>query len=92
MRTAIAICLFVLGGCASSGVIQTDPDTYMLTKKNAGGMFGNVENVKADLYVEANEYCARTNRQVQALSAETQGAIPAVRMGGATLTFKCVPR
>jgi uncharacterized lipoprotein YajG len=91
MKTLITIAtVALLAGCASSGVVQTDPGTYMLAVKNNGGIFGNVDRVKADAYVEAGEFCAKDGKVVQTVEAKTEGAIPFVRMGGASLTFKCV--
>lgn len=81
-----------LAGCASSGVIPFGQDTYMVTKKSAGGMFVAGSQVKADLYIEANEYCARSGKTVETVSATSQNAIPLTRMPNAELQFRCAVR
>lgn len=80
-----------LAGCATSGVIPADRDTFLITKKNAGGVFGNAEALKGDLYVEANAFCREKGQQVETINASHESAIPFVRMGGASLQFRCVP-
>lgn len=91
MRRIAALTLTVaLSACASSGVVSTGSDTYMVTKKSAGGLFVSGSQVKADLYVEANDYCARQGKIVETVSATAQNAIPFARMPNAELNFKCV--
>ena len=92
MRVSIAATLagLALAGCASSGVRPADGDTYLVSKKNTGGMFGNAEALKGDLYEEANAFCRGQGRVVQTVSASHESAIPFVRMGGASLQFRCV--
>lgn len=80
----------LLAGCASSGVVQTDPGVYMVAHKNNGGMFGNIEAVKADAYREAGEFCAKDGKVVQTVDSKAEGAIPFVRLGAASVTFRCV--
>ena len=87
----IATCL-TLVGCASSGVIPTGADSYMLTKTSAGGAFVSGAAVKGDLYVEANKFCADKGLVVDTLEASSKNAIPFARMPSAELHFKCVPR
>ena len=55
-RIAAVILTSSLVACASSGVIPTGPDTYMLTKTSAGGVFVSGSSVKGNLYVEANKF------------------------------------
>lgn len=90
MRAALA-CL-CLAGCASSGVIQTDPDTYMISKTGAGGIFSSGAAVKADLYTEANAFCAGKGMVVETVNATAKNAIPFARMNSAELQFRCVAR
>jgi hypothetical protein len=79
-----------LCACASSGVVPTGPDTYMLTKTSAGGMFVSGSSVKSDLYVEANKFCASKGLVVDTVDATSKNAIPFARMPSAELHFKCV--
>jgi hypothetical protein len=90
-QSILAACL-ALAGCASSGVIPTGPDTYMLTKKGAGGVFSSGNAVLGDLYLEANQFCNQRGQVVQTVTTNAQNAIPFARVPNATLDFKCVTR
>lgn len=81
-----------LTGCASTGVTPADKDTYMISKQSAAGMFGTPEGVKADIYVEANEFCAKQGKAVETVDVQAKNAIPFARQGSASLTFRCVPK
>lgn len=82
--------LLTLCACASSGVIPTGPDTYMLTKTSAGGVFVSGSSVKSDLYIEANKFCESKGLVVDTVDASSKNAIPFARMPSAELHFKCV--
>jgi hypothetical protein len=45
-----------LSGCANPGIIKISPDTYMLSRTDKGGIFGNASAMKADVFREANEF------------------------------------
>lgn len=64
----------------------------MIAKKSAAGVFTSGSTVKASLYVEASDYCARDGRVVETITATSANAIPFARMPQAELNFKCVPR
>ena len=89
-RLAALILISTLGACASSGVVPTGPDTYMLTKTSAGGVFVSGSSVKTDLYIEANKFCASKGLAVDTVDASSKNAIPFARMPSAELHFKCV--
>ena len=87
----LLLCVFAaLAGCASTGVVPADRGTYMISKQSAAGIFGTPDGVRADIYAEANEFCARTSKAVETVTIEVKGAIPFVRTGSAMLQFKCV--
>jgi hypothetical protein len=79
----------LLTGCASSGVVPTGGDTYMLAKTGAGGMFSSGAAVAADLYAEANTFCGARGLAVETIDSEAENAIPFVRMNRASLKFRC---
>lgn len=89
MRFSIAP-LLLLAGCASSGIIQTNPNEFMVAKQSAGGLFVSGEEVKADLYKEANSFCAGKGQTVETISADSKNAAPFVRTSQASLKFRCV--
>jgi len=82
----------LLAGCASTGVVQADRGTYLISKQSAAGIFGTPEGVKIDIYKEANEFCSRKGMAVETINVEADHAIPFVREGSATLHFKCVTK
>lgn len=90
MKTIIILIAIALAGCSSSGPIQTGQNTYLLTKTSAGGVFKPGASVKADLLVEANEFCAKSGKQIELTSSDAKNAIPFARMSSAEIQFKCV--
>ncbi|WP_407278305.1 hypothetical protein U5817_17940 [Aromatoleum evansii] len=90
MRFTVFLLSIALAGCASTGVVPADRGTYMISKQSAAGIFGTSGGVRADIYTEANEFCARTNKGVETMNLELKDAIPFVRTSSATLQFKCV--
>ena len=88
MRRLLAASILALltAGCASSGVIPIDGGVLLLTKGISGpGVSG--DGVLADLYKEANAYCA--GRPIETVETDTQDPIPFVRTGRARLKFRC---
>jgi hypothetical protein len=92
MRIALVGLALVVAGCSSTGVVQADHDTYMISKKSAAGIFGSPEGVKGDIYAEGRAFCEKRGEVLQTVTADTKGPIPFYRMGSAHLLFKCVPR
>ena len=94
MKFAVSVlCVsVVLAGCASTGVVQADRGTYMISKQSAAGVFGTPGGVRADIYAEANDFCARNGNAVETVNIEVKAAVPFVRTGSAMLQFKCVPK
>lgn len=91
MRKAdLTLAVLALAGCSSGGPVKTGPDTYYLTKKSAGCGFSGGEGSKAALLREANEFCAKQGKDIQALSTEAKHGVPFVRCASAEITFKCV--
>jgi len=77
--------------CTSSGVIPMDHGTYMITKRSAQVGIGMPVGAKADVYAEANDFCAKQGQAVETVSFEmnpSQIASP----GNVTLQFRCAPK
>ena len=64
MKTWLVFLALVLTGCASTGVVPMDKDTYMVAKRSAQFGFGPADGVKADVYREANDFCAKENKKL----------------------------
>jgi len=55
--TILLICLLV--GCASNpGIVNISPDTYMITRIDKAGVFGNSASMKAKVFQEATDFAA----------------------------------
>jgi hypothetical protein len=92
LKTLLTISTALVLTACSTGVVPTGQDTYMIAKKSAAGVFTSGATVKATLYTEANDYCARDGRVVETITATSANAIPFARMPQAELNFKCVPK
>jgi hypothetical protein len=55
-------------GCANPGIVKLSPDTYMLSRTDKGGVFGNPSAMKADVIREANEFAAKQGKVAIPLS------------------------
>jgi hypothetical protein len=85
-----AILMLALTGCSSTGVVPMDRDTYMLSERSAQVGFGPADGAKADIYREANEFCAKQNKKVETVSLQMTDSGFA-RPASASLQFRCVP-
>lgn len=58
VKKAIFCTLFgvLASGCANPGIVKLSPDTYMLTRQDRAGIFGNAAAFKADVIQEANAF------------------------------------
>jgi len=92
MRALVLMVTACVAGCASTGIVPMDKGTFMVAKKSAGGLFVTGEEVKADLYKEAAEHCAKTGKAVETIKAEGKNAIPFARTSQASLEFRCVDK
>ena len=61
-RTALCVVACILGGCGNPGIVQLSPDTYMLSRQDNAGIFGNASVMKADVIREANEFAAKQGK------------------------------
>ena len=90
MKVLLVILItLVMIGCASTGVVPMDNDTYMVAKRSAQPGFGPAWCAKADIYREANEFCAKQNKKVETVNLEmVNGSFG--RPASASLQFLCV--
>lgn len=94
-RKVLPICTifvaFFLAGCASTGVIPMNGDSYFIGKKDGAPGIGVSLTNKAEVYSEANAFCSSKGMEVQALKETVKSARPAM-LGSTELVFRCVPR
>ena len=77
--------------CSSTGVIPVDNDSYMIAMKDHTPGRGISISTKADVYKEANEFCAAKGLVVQTLQVNTLPSAP-FEFGSTELQFRCVPK
>ena len=64
-------------------------DTYYISEMRSMPGIGPATGAKADIYQEANEFCAKQNKYVETVKLDMVNAVP-LRPGSASLEFKCV--
>lgn len=89
MKTWLVILALALTGCSSTGIVPMDLDTYMIAKKSHQFGMGPPVGVKADVYSEANEFCAKQSKKVVTVALEMTDSSFA-REGSVSLQFRCV--
>ena len=65
-----------------------DEGTYMIASRSAKPGFGPPLGAKANIYEEANSFCAKTKQMVETINFEMTDAGFA-RPGTVSLEFKC---
>ena len=88
MLLPLLLCV-VLAGCATTGVIPMDKDTYMIAKRSAQLGFGAPIGAKADVYREANDFCSKQNKKVETVECKEQNS-GFGRPASVSLQFRCV--
>ena len=90
MRTWwIAAVVLLVAGCASTGVVPMDKGTYMVSKRSPQVGFGPPVAAKADIYKQANDFCAKQGKTVETIDFKGTDSGFA-RSASASLEFKCV--
>ena len=82
--------MLLIVSCASTGVVPTGNNEYIISKTDMGDTWHTGAKVLAKLYIEANEFCSRKNMSVERISEETADGKVFVRNANATLKFRCV--
>lgn len=86
MRVIIAaIAALTLGGCTSSGIAQTGPNTYTVTN-TAITSFGGAASAKGGAFKAAEAKCAAEGKKAVVIENKTQASIAS---GSADVTFRC---
>ena len=81
----------LLAGCASTGVVQMEKDTYLIAKKGPQVGFGPPIGVKGEVYSEANAFCSKDGKSVETIKAdETNSGF--AKSAAFSLEFRCVSK
>lgn len=91
MRAASALVYLALAGCAGSGVMTVDRDTYMVVKRTAQVGFGPPVAATAYVYDHANAFCEGKGRTVETVKLDQVDSAFG-RPSSASLTFRCAGR
>ena len=86
----LVFCAVVISGCACTAPAKIGADTYYASKTNTAGIFGDVSAVTGALIVEGNQFCGTMDKEFELVTQSVTQNIPGVRLGGASITFKCV--
>lgn len=88
MRYISILAVFLFTACSSTGVVPMDDGIYMIAQRSAQVGFGPPDGVKADVYKEANEFCAKTNQKVETVKLDMTDSGLA-KPGNVSLEFRC---
>lgn len=89
LKPLIVFPLSILLTACSTGIVQMDANTYMVSVKSAEVGFVTGDGAKADAYKEANEFCQKQSKSVKTLNVSTKGSGLA-RAASANLEFTCI--
>jgi hypothetical protein len=89
MKTWFIILTLALTGCVSTGIVLMEKDIYMVAKRSAQAGRGPDYGVRADLYVEANQFCKQQGKDVETTKLIINDA-EFGKPGSASLEFRCV--
>jgi hypothetical protein len=81
----------VISACASTGVVPADRDTYIVSERGPTVGFSRPVRQTASVYRQANEFCAKQNKQVETVNLD-QVDSGLGRPASASLQFRCVPK
>ena len=77
-----------LAGCASTGIVKTGGDRYLVSKTSLQVGFGAPTAVYAEISKEAEEFCTNQSKVVEVVNTDIKH--PALgRPGSATLELRC---
>jgi len=60
--------LILCGGCANPGPVQVSADTYLISRTDKGGIFGNESALQASVYADANKFAESKGKVVLPIS------------------------
>ena len=91
LRAVLFVSTSALLGACSSGIVQMEKDTYLISEKAGGCGFATGGGQEADAYRKANAFCAAKSMHVETISSSARDGMPFAHCASAELKFKCVP-
>ena len=89
--TVFACFAIAITGCANPEIVQLSPDTYMLSRTDKGGIFGNASAMKAGVIREANEFAASKGKVAIPLHLQETALAPG-RFASVEYQFRVVEK
>jgi hypothetical protein len=62
MKRLFFVSIIFLTACANPGIVKLSPDTYMLSRADRGGIFGNAAAMKVEVIQEANDFAEKQGK------------------------------
>lgn len=72
----IVICCFVISCASNPGIINISPDTYMISRIDKAGIFGNAATMKAEVFQDANNFAKKLGKAAIPISINEIPAAP----------------
>lgn len=93
VQTLLTVSLIAaLLGCANPSIVPLSPDTYMLTRTDKGGIFGNPSAMKADVLREASEFATAQGKVAIPVSMRETPLVVGVRFASIEYQFRVVDK
>ena len=94
MRTPLIyiLCAAALSACANPGIVQISPDTYMLSRTDKGGIFGNASSMKADVLREAAAFAEQQGKIAIPLFVNEMPLVVGQRFASVEYQFRVVDK
>ena len=87
----IVVLAALLTGCANPGIVKISDNTYMLSKEDHAGMFGNAAKLQADVIAQANAFAESQRKVAVGVSTQSTPAAPG-RFAEFTYEFRVVDK
>lgn len=81
----------LLAGCANPGIVKVSDNTYILSKEDHAGMFGNAAKLQADVISQANAFAESQGKVAVGVSTQMSPAGPG-RFAQFTYEFRVVDK
>jgi hypothetical protein len=89
MKNVIPLALLLSACSTNSGIIPDGKDSYIVISSSSHS-FSSSSNLKISVYKEANEFCQKSDRQIETISEKTIQAGVLSDSAEAELKFKCI--
>jgi hypothetical protein len=90
-RIAVVLLTLALSACASTGIVPADRDTFIVSERGPTVGFSPPIRQTASVYRQANEFCAKQNKQVETVKLDQLDS-GLGRPASASLQFRCMPK